>query len=79
MLVAEVPCDLTLSHGRSSIVDISKDSSKISGEHNSASSKDSMIIEDDAVVGVKPIRLDISFKSTSHTGLQTSDLVTIVF
>ncbi|KAL0905320.1 hypothetical protein M5K25_023730 [Dendrobium thyrsiflorum] len=47
---------------------------QISGQHNSAS-KDSMITKDDAVVGVKPIRLDISFKSTSHTGLQTSELV----
>ncbi|XP_020573232.1 uncharacterized protein LOC110019761 isoform X2 [Phalaenopsis equestris] len=75
MLVAEVPCDITLSHGNSSIADISKEkSSKISEEHNS-SSKDSIITEDVVAVGVKPIRLDISFKSTSHTGLQTSELV----
>ncbi|XP_020694601.1 uncharacterized protein LOC110108337 [Dendrobium catenatum] len=76
MLVAEVPCDITLPHGSSSIADLSEvKSSKIFGHHNSASSKDSMITKDDAVVGVKPIRLDISFKSTSHTGLQTSELV----
>ncbi|KAK8970298.1 hypothetical protein KSP40_PGU017847 [Platanthera guangdongensis] len=92
MLVAEVPCDITFSHGTSSLVDISKaKSSKLSGEHDNVSllnlsglqsvitSRISMIPKNDADVVSKSVRLDISFKSTSHTGLQTSELVTTIF
>ncbi|KAK8967498.1 hypothetical protein KSP40_PGU002973 [Platanthera guangdongensis] len=92
MLVAEVPCDITFSHGTSSLVDISKEkSSKLSGEHDNVSllnlsglqtvitSRTSMIPKNDSDVVSKSVRLDISFKSTSHTGLQTSELVTTIF
>uniref|UniRef100_A0A0D9WT28 Polymerase nucleotidyl transferase domain-containing protein n=1 Tax=Leersia perrieri TaxID=77586 RepID=A0A0D9WT28_9ORYZ len=88
MLVAQVPCDTNLSIEYSSVLDSSQEQLAINvlGEQgspprsdNSSSEGSSMpmcsrINKDDGNV-VQSIRLDISFKSSSHTGLQTTELV----
>lgn len=85
MLAADVPHDINLSHENSSIADAPEaHSTQMPGKHSipgldlssSESTCSSMCskMKDDAV-DVKSIRLDISFKSPSHTGLQTSELV----
>ncbi|KAL5224127.1 hypothetical protein ABZP36_010766 [Zizania latifolia] len=82
MLVAQVPCDY------SSVLDSSQEQSAISvlGDQGSPPRSDnsssdgsntlmsSRMNKDDGNV-VQSIRLDISFKSPSHTGLQTTELV----
>uniref|UniRef100_A0A804IHD0 Poly(A) RNA polymerase mitochondrial-like central palm domain-containing protein n=1 Tax=Musa acuminata subsp. malaccensis TaxID=214687 RepID=A0A804IHD0_MUSAM len=86
MLVAEVPDDIDISRKKSSMVDIPRAlSSMVPGRQcniptTDLSSSDctswpySKMKKDDNI-DVKSIRLDISFKSASHTGLQTSELV----
>nr|XP_010941141.2 LOW QUALITY PROTEIN: uncharacterized protein LOC105059516 [Elaeis guineensis] len=86
MLVADVPCDNSLSNEKSSIVDTSEAHSTkmpgkqsipgadLSNSENTSWPMCSKMKKDDAV-DVKSIRLDISFKSPSHTGLETSQLV----
>ncbi|KAG0491932.1 hypothetical protein HPP92_005330 [Vanilla planifolia] len=86
MLVAEVPCDMILSNESSSAVGIpDAELAKMSGKHCCHShpnhslerifSLKSSMTRKDIPVDIKSIRLDISFKSTSHTGLQTSEFV----
>lgn len=87
MLVVEVPCDLIVS-ATSSNVQVLKDEqiNKVSGEHDinsvqtesvglesSVSPECSKMKNEDK--GVQSVHLDISFKSPSHTGLQTTELV----
>jgi hypothetical protein len=88
MLVAQVPCDTNLSSEYSSVLDSSHEQLSINvlGDQGSPSRSDnsssegssmpmcSRINKDDGNV-VQSIRLDISFKSPSHTGLQTTELV----
>uniref|UniRef100_A0ACD6A745 Uncharacterized protein n=1 Tax=Avena sativa TaxID=4498 RepID=A0ACD6A745_AVESA len=87
MLVAQVPCDINMSSEYPSVLDSSQenlvnmlgeqgspprsDNSSSEGSNTLMSSK---MNKDDCDV-VKSIRLDISFKSPSHTGLQTTELV----
>lgn len=90
MLVAEVPDDIDISRKNSSMVDIPRAlSSMVPGRQcniptTDLSSSDctswpySKMRKDDNI-DVKSIRLDISFKSASHTGLQTSELVICMF
>uniref|UniRef100_A0A0E0LEH3 Polymerase nucleotidyl transferase domain-containing protein n=1 Tax=Oryza punctata TaxID=4537 RepID=A0A0E0LEH3_ORYPU len=88
MLVAQVPCDTNLSSEYSSVLDSSHEQLSINvlGDQGSPSRSDNSSSEgssmpmcsrtnkDDGNV-VQSIRLDISFKSPSHTGLQTTELV----
>ena len=87
MLVVEVPNDLTTSgasnvqssmeaihrtsendsHGQPDAVDSEESTSPKCSQNNHDGPKD-----------VKSVRLDISFKSASHTGLQTTELVILV-
>ncbi|KAG1360849.1 hypothetical protein COCNU_09G003120 [Cocos nucifera] len=86
MLVAEVPHDINLSNENSSIVESPKAYSTkrpgnqsipgpdlCSSDNTSWSTCSKMKL--DEPIDMKSIRLDISFKSSSHTGLQTSELV----
>uniref|UniRef100_A0A0A9DTB2 PAP-associated domain-containing protein n=1 Tax=Arundo donax TaxID=35708 RepID=A0A0A9DTB2_ARUDO len=87
MLVADVPCDTNLSSEYSSVLDSSQEFSvNVLGEQGSPPRSDtsssegsnmlvcSKMNKDDSDI-VHSIRLDISFKSPSHTGLQTTELV----
>lgn len=87
MLVAEVPCDMNMFNEYSSVLDSSQEHSvNVLGEQGSPPHSDnsssegsnmlmcSKMIKDDCDV-LQSIRLDISFKSPSHTGLQTAELV----
>ncbi|KAG8074968.1 hypothetical protein GUJ93_ZPchr0006g44953 [Zizania palustris] len=88
MLVAQVPCDTNMSSEYSSVLDSSQEQPSISvlGEQGSPPCSDnsssegsntlmsSRMNKDDGNI-VQLIRLDISFKSPSHTGLQTTELV----
>ncbi|KAJ4951824.1 hypothetical protein NE237_028656 [Protea cynaroides] len=85
MLVAEVPHDLVASPASTSKVQAPKvESTQLATEQGGiidpdmvgkpSSPKCSQMKNDD-VVDVKSVRLDISFKSPSHTGLQTTELV----
>ena len=85
MLVVEVPHDIITS-GTSNVHTPKEEPTRISGEQgnhvpmdmvgleNSASPKCSQINFDNGKDS-KSVRLDISFKSPSHTGLQTTELV----
>ncbi|XP_072977405.1 uncharacterized protein [Typha angustifolia] len=85
MLVAEVPCDINFSSENSSIMDtLQVPSTNMPGEQSNLSnpvfsssecSSLPMCSRMKDAAEVKSIRLDISFKSPSHTGLQTSELV----
>ncbi|XP_077236390.1 nucleotidyltransferase family protein isoform X2 [Tasmannia lanceolata] len=82
MLVAEVPHDLIASSGNTSIVDTSKvELAHVTGEEETAihfdivGSDNAPKMKNDDGKGMESVRLDISFKSTSHTGLQTTELV----
>ncbi|WOK92760.1 hypothetical protein Cni_G01451 [Canna indica] len=87
MLVAEVPNDIDISSKNSSMVDVTHACSTMvpvsqnDSPHSDHSGSDSTSfpvnskMRKDDTVDVKSIRLDISFKSSSHTGLQTSELV----
>ncbi|KAM0935770.1 putative polynucleotide adenylyltransferase [Dioscorea sansibarensis] len=86
-LVAEVPPDYISSNRNSSTSDTRKvwsinahlehgggsHSDQPLSQNNSLPLSSKLVKEDD--IDVKLIRLDISFKSPSHTGLQTSELV----
>ncbi|XP_062178448.1 uncharacterized protein LOC133883223 isoform X3 [Phragmites australis] len=87
MLVADVPCDTNMSSEYSSVLDSSQEYSvNVLGEQGSPPRSDtsssegsnmlvcSKLNKDDCDT-VQSIRLDISFKSPSHTGLQTTVLV----
>jgi hypothetical protein len=87
MLVADVPCETNTSSEYPSVLDSSQEYSvNMLGEQGSlprsdtSSSEGSNILvcpkmnKDDCDT-VQSIRLDISFKSPSHTGLQTTELV----
>ncbi|XP_066371814.1 uncharacterized protein [Miscanthus floridulus] len=87
MLVADVPCDTNMSNEYSSVLDGSQEYSvNMLGEQGSPPRSDtsssegsnmlvcSKLNKDDCDT-VQSIRLDISFKSPSHTGLQTTELV----
>ncbi|KAF8379237.1 hypothetical protein HHK36_028669 [Tetracentron sinense] len=87
MLVAEVPRDLIVATGNASNVQIPKEESTqrtgeqgniihydMVGSENSSLPKCSQMKVDNGM-DVKSVRLDISFKSPSHTGLQTTELV----
>ncbi|CAM0909318.1 unnamed protein product [Alopecurus aequalis] len=87
MLVAQVPCDINMSIEYPSVLDSSQenpinmlgeqgspprsDNSSSEGSNTLMSSK----MNKDDCDAVQSIRLDISFKSPSHTGLQTTELV----
>ncbi|XP_044961799.1 uncharacterized protein LOC123412906 isoform X1 [Hordeum vulgare subsp. vulgare] len=87
MLVAQVPCDTNMSNEYPSVLDSSQEISvNVLGEQGSPSRSDNSSSEgSNALAGskmnkddydaVRSIRLDISFKSPSHTGLQTTELV----
>lgn len=83
MVVVEVPCDLIVTH-----IPISKEELvRVSNEQDKTSLTDADISEssvlpersnvNNAKGRTKSVRLDISFKSPSHTGLQTTELVYI--
>lgn len=90
-LVAEVPNDSDISRDASTMVDISHAHSTMIGRRQSIIPHSDLSIPDcsswpidtemkkDDTVNVRSISLDISFKSSSHTGLQTSELVICVF
>ncbi|PKA60674.1 DNA polymerase sigma subunit [Apostasia shenzhenica] len=87
MLVADVAGDMTFSTGNTAALFVPETKSpKISVEHCCSSeinlcnletelSPNSSAMKQSDAVCVKSIRVDISFKSASHTGLQTSELV----
>ncbi|KAM3193745.1 hypothetical protein ACQJBY_070401 [Aegilops geniculata] len=87
MLVAQVPCDINMSNEYPSVLDSSQEISvNVLGEQGSPPRSDNSSSEgSNALAGskmnkddcdaVRSIRLDISFKSPSHTGLQTTELV----
>lgn len=86
-LVAEVPTDSDISRESSSIVHIPDTHStqiheipdpNLSSSDCSSCHIDSKRTRNDSV-DAKSIHLDISFKSSSHTGLQTSELVICFF
>ncbi|KAG8653680.1 uncharacterized protein LOC110614705 isoform X7 [Manihot esculenta] len=85
MLVVEVPNDL-INSASSNVQSPKEEQTRMTGEHENhvhsdiVGSEDSISpkcsqINDDSTKEVKSIRLDISFKSPSHTGLQTTELV----
>ncbi|KAJ0967074.1 hypothetical protein J5N97_023991 [Dioscorea zingiberensis] len=87
MLMAEVPHDYISSNGSSSNSDARKAwSINVYREHGSVSLSDQSVSKNNSLpsssklskddgIDAKLIRLDISFKSPSHSGLQTSELV----
>lgn len=84
MLVAEVPIDINCSNGNSSLLEVQDaqltDMPVDSAYSFHSRSEDSCLgtcskMRKDCESDRKSIRLDISFKSPSHTGLQTSELV----
>lgn len=83
MVVVEVPCDLIVTH-----LPIPKEEpAEVSNEQDKISLADADVSEssvlpersnmNNAKGQTKSVRLDISFKSPSHTGLQTTELVHI--
>lgn len=84
MLVVEVPQDINYSNGNSSVLEAQDAQPTNMPADNSrseqSSSEDTSLAtclkqKKDGGSCVKSIRLDVSFKSPSHTGLQTSELV----
>lgn len=87
MLVVEVPHDVITSIGNTSITHTSKiESAQVKEEQGSIIYSDMMGLaeaslplcskmKNDDGTDKKSVRLDISFKSPSHTGLQTTELV----
>lgn len=83
MVVVEVPCDLIVTHlpiPKEKPVQVSNEQDKISVADTDIS-ESSVLPErsnnNTAKGQTKSVRLDISFKSPSHTGLQTTELVHI--
>lgn len=85
MLVVEVPTDLITS-AASNVQSPKEEPIQLTGEHDIQVQSNMVVLEDsispkctqlncDSKRDVKSIRLDISFKSPSHTGLQTTQLV----
>lgn len=85
MLVVEVPTDLITS-AASNVQSPKEEPIHLTGEHDIQVQSNMVVLEDsispkctqlncDSKRDVKSIRLDISFKSPSHTGLQTTQLV----
>lgn len=81
MVVVEVPCDLIVTHlpiPKEKPVQVSNEQDKISVADTDIS-ESSVLPErsnnNTAKGQTKSVRLDISFKSPSHTGLQTTELV----
>ncbi|KAG5231209.1 NTP transf domain-containing protein/PAP assoc domain-containing [Salix suchowensis] len=85
MLVVEVPTDL-ITAAASNVQSPKEEPIHLTGEHDSQVHSNMVVLEDsispncaqlnrDSKRDVKSIRLDISFKSPSHTGLQTTQLV----
>ena len=88
MLVVEVPHDLIILP-TSNMQSPKEESSAVSGKqdvnilNNMAGLEDSALpkcfeVNYDTSISTKSVRIDISFKTPSHTGLQTSELVSIV-
>ncbi|KAJ8748974.1 hypothetical protein K2173_013413 [Erythroxylum novogranatense] len=86
MLVVEVPKDLNCSVASSNIQSPKEDAIRMVGENDNHSLSDVVNLEDNdspkstqinngTTKEVKSVRIDISFKSASHTGLQTTELV----
>lgn len=83
MVVVEVPCDLIVTHlpiPKEEAAQVSNELDKISPADTDVS-ESSVLPErfniNNAKGKTKSVRLDISFKSPSHTGLQTTELVHI--
>lgn len=85
MLVVEVPHDLITSSA-SNVQSPKEETTHMNGEHGNNVYSDTVVLEDSALPKCaqidcdttndsKSVRLDISFKSPSHTGLQTTKLV----
>ena len=85
MLVVEVPHELVTS-STSNMQSPKEESSAVSGEQDANNLNDMASLEDsilpkclevnyDSSISTKSVRIDISFKTPSHTGLQTSELV----
>ncbi|KHG08006.1 DNA polymerase sigma [Gossypium arboreum] len=85
MLVVEVPGDLITS-ASSNVQSPTDEQIDRTAEHGDHAHSDTVALDDSAspkcsqinygnTKGVKSVRLDISFKSPSHTGLQTTELV----
>lgn len=84
MLVVEVPQDVITSFAPM-IQSLNEEPHCTPGEHGNDNQSDSIRLEDSALpkgsqmkfdaLKSKSVRLDISFKSPSHTGLQTTEMV----
>lgn len=85
MLVVEVPHDFittsSSSHSQTPEAQTISEGSPFQADGTSSESSTSPKWPkmNDSGKDVKSVRLDISFKSPSHTGLQTSELVTTVY
>ncbi|RDY06872.1 Non-canonical poly(A) RNA polymerase protein Trf4-1, partial [Mucuna pruriens] len=85
MLVVEVPRDVITSF---TIQSLNEEPHCTPGEHGNDNHSDTIQLEDSALpkgsqmkfdaLKSKSIRLDISFKSPSHTGLQTTEMVKVL-
>ena len=87
MLVVEVPRDFIASSS-SNVQSPKEELGHMSGEQGSSAHSDVVVLEESALPKSSQInqdthkdsisvRLDISFKSPSHTGLQTTELVSL--
>ena len=79
MLVVEVPHDLIIS-AASNVQTLKEEPTKVNGEQDMIGLENSALpkcthISNEKGNDAKAVRLDISFKSPSHTGLQTTELV----
>jgi len=81
MLVVEVPQDVIVTTSAPMIQSLNEDPHRTPGEHGNDNNSDTIQLEDlgsqmkfDALKS-KSVRLDISFKTPSHTGLQTTEMV----
>jgi len=84
MLVVEVPQDVITSSAPM-IQSLNEDRHCTPGEHGNDNNSDTIQLEDLALpkgsqmkfdaLKSKSVRLDISFKTPSHTGLQTTEMV----
>lgn len=85
MLVVEVPCDMVCSiqspKDGPDCITVDQDSNgntKMVGFEESAAAN-SLPTNSGNLANAKSVRLDISFKTPSHTGLQTTQLVIVIF
>lgn len=88
MLVVEVPTDLIAS-STSNVQSPKENPPLMSSEHGCNVHADVVVLEDsslpkctqinyDSTKDAISVRLDISFKSPSHTGLQTTEMVSFI-